>query len=431
MDSIREKIVTPASLRRPEGQSEAAEALPEAQTPESLLKQAQYDQIMRRLQQAADEAESDVMITVQDREVSLAQSKIAEQSTSSRPLASGGQEVQFGTGLSGGDWLRWMWSLTDWVERKEAHPLIRPTGAQAETLTGDLFVGIAADWGTGLYGAPKIAASMRKLAATRQFDVMMHLGDVYYSGTKQEVDERFLKVWPADAATVNRALNGNHEMYSGGFGYFQLILPAFKQAGSYFALQNEHWVLVGLDTAYIDHDMDTTQVAWLNVILKQAEAKKKRKVVLFSHQQPFSRLDAQGPKLQQALSHLLEDQVITAWYWGHEHQCILYDRHPTWGFFGRCLGHGGIPEARKDEVKQAPADAAHPGGAGCTWRRLEATAASPGCLALDGANSDMKKAFDRQKFAPHGFMTLEFKGESLTERVLTSDGVEIFSNTIT
>ena len=69
MDSIREKIVTPASLRRPEGQSEAAEALPEAQTPESLLKQAQYDQIMRRLQQAADEAESDVMITVQDREV--------------------------------------------------------------------------------------------------------------------------------------------------------------------------------------------------------------------------------------------------------------------------------------------------------------------------------------------------------------------------
>ena len=272
---------------------------------------------------------------------------------------------------------------------------------------------------------------MRKLAATRQFDVMMHLGDIYYSGTKQEVDERFLKVWPADAATVNRALNGNHEMYSGGFGYFQLILPAFKQAGSYFALQNEHWVLVGLDTAYIDHDMDTTQVAWLNVILKQAEVKKKRKVVLFSHQQPFSRLDAQGPKLQQALSHLLEDQVITAWYWGHEHQCILYDRHPTWGFFGRCLGHGGIPEARKDEVKQAPADAAHPGGAGCTWRRLEATAASPGCLALDGANSDMKKAFDRQKFAPHGFMTLEFKGESLTERVLTSDGVEIFSNTIT
>ena len=58
----------------------------------------------------------------------------------------------------------------------------------------------------------------------------MHLGDVYYSGTEKEVEERFLKVWPTEAATINRALNGNHEMYSGGFGYFKLILPAFGQA---------------------------------------------------------------------------------------------------------------------------------------------------------------------------------------------------------
>jgi hypothetical protein len=66
-----------------------------------------------------------------------------------------------GTGLSGGDWLHWMWSLTDWVDRKEAHPILRPTMAQADTLTGDITVGMAADWGTGLYGAPKIAESRR------------------------------------------------------------------------------------------------------------------------------------------------------------------------------------------------------------------------------------------------------------------------------
>ena len=40
MDSIRDRVVTIASLRRPQNQSEAAEALPEAQTPEALLKQA-------------------------------------------------------------------------------------------------------------------------------------------------------------------------------------------------------------------------------------------------------------------------------------------------------------------------------------------------------------------------------------------------------
>lgn len=429
MDSIRDKVVTLASMRRPQAQSEAADALPEAQTPEARLKQAKYDQIMQRLQQAADEAASDVMVTVQDREVSLAQSRIAEQSSASRPLASGGQEVQFGTGLSGGDWLRWMWSLTDWVDRKEAHPLPRPKAAQAEELTGDLVVGMAADWGTGLYGAPRIAEAMRSMAATRKFDLLMHLGDVYYAGTEAEVRERFLGVWPTDAGTLNRALNGNHEMYSGGFGYFQLILPAFKQSSSYFAVQNEHWVLVGLDTAYVDHDMDTTQVAWLNLILKQAELPK-RKVVLFSHQQPFSRLDSQGPKLQKALRHVLEEKIVTAWYWGHEHQCVLYDPHPQWGLLGRCLGHGGIPEARKPEVMAAPADPKYPGGVDCVWRRLAATADSPACLVLDGPNMDMKKPSDQKKFAPHGFMTLELKGAELIERVFHSNQTEIFANTI-
>lgn len=429
MGSIRDKVVTLASFRRSTSQSEAAEALPESQTPQAQLKQAHYNQIMQRLQDASDEVGSDVMVTVQDREVSLAQSRIAELSTATKPLASGGQEVQFGTGLDGGDWLRWMWSVTDWVDRKDAHPMLRPTFAVAEELAGDFTVAMTADWGTGLYGAPVIAQSIRKMASPRKFDLVMHLGDVYYSGTKGEVEERFLQLWPTDAGTLNRALNGNHEMYSGGFGYFQLILPAFKQSCSYFALQNAQWLLVGLDTAYVDHDIDTTQVAWLNLILQQADLTK-RKLVLFSHHQPFSRLDHQGPKLQKALKHLLDDRVITAWYWGHEHQCVLYDKHDTWGFYGRCLGNGGIPEARKAEVESAPADGTYPGAGGCTWRRLTPGAESPGCIVLDGQNMDMKSAADQKKFAPHGFMTLEFKGSELVERVFLSNQTEIFSNTI-
>ena len=31
---------------------------------------------------------------------------------------------------------------------------------------------------------------------------------------------------------------------------------------------------------------------------------------------------------------------IFAWYWGHEHRCALYDQHPKWGVFGRCIGNG-------------------------------------------------------------------------------------------
>ena len=293
-------------------------------------------------------------------------------------------------------------------------------------MANDLRVAIAADWGTGLYGAPKIAETIRRMAGQRKFDLAMHLGDVYYSGTEKEVDARFLKVWPTDAATLNRALNGNHEMYSGGVGYFKLILPAFKQESSYFALQNEHWLLVGLDTAYVDHDIDNQQVAWLNLILNQAGP---RKLVLFSHQQPFSRLDAQGPKLQKGLKRLLDDRRITAWYWGHEHECVIYDPHPAWGLLGRCLGNGGIPSARKKDVRGAPADP-RPAAGGCTWQRLSATADSPSCIVLDGPNADMEDDGDKKKFVPHGFMTLEITGPKLVERVLLSNGTELYSNTI-
>jgi hypothetical protein len=305
------------------------------------------------------------------------------------------------------------------VDRREAHAILRPSNTTADPFPDHARVAMTADWGTGLYGAPKIAQRMTQMGG---FDLLMHLGDVYYSGTEEEIQERFLDVWPRTAGAISRALNSNHEMYSGGFGYFKRALPALGQTSSYFAFQNAHWLLVGLDTAYVDHAMDGEQVAWLNVVIRNAGS---RKVVLFSHQQLFSRLDNQGPKLEQAVRHLLESRAITAWYWGHEHQCVIYDPHPRYGLRGRCLGNGGIPEPRKKEVRDAPSERTH--GA-VSWKRLSATADSPSCLALDGPNPDIRG--EEQKFVPHGFMTLEFNGPSLTERVFLSDGTEVLSATL-
>ncbi len=175
---------------------------------------------------------------------------------------------------------------------------------------------MASDWGTGLYGAPKIAEQMRTIGG---FELLMHLGDVYYSGTEDEVQERFLNVWPTTAGKRTVAVNSNHEMYSGGFGYYALALPAIGQKSSYLAFENAHWLLVVLDTAYVDHDMDNEQVAWLNLVIKQSTAAnggKAKKLVLFSHQQLFSRLGKQGPKLDAALRHLLDAKAIKAWYLG-------------------------------------------------------------------------------------------------------------------
>ena len=152
--------------------------------------------------------------------------------------------------------------------------------------------------------------------------------------------------------------------------------------------------------------------------------------MLFSHQQPFSRLDAQGPKLQKALKRLLDDRRITAWYWGHEHECV--DLRPASGVgaarpLPRQRRHSLGPQEGGDGARRPTAipAAAAARGSGST-----ATADSPGCIVLDGPNADMKKTADKKKFVPHGFMTLEFNGPKLIERVFLSNGTEIYSNTI-
>jgi hypothetical protein len=365
------------------------------------------------------------MITLPDREASLLQSELARQAAAGKALGAGGQEAKFGTGFAGGDWFGWIRSLFDHVDRRLAHPLLRPASVKTEKIPDTATIALAADWGTGLYGAPNTAEQMRK---TGNFELLIHLGDVYYSGTEEEVQARFLDLWPRDAGRRTIAVNSNHEMYSGGFGYFKLALPAIGQDSSYLAFENAHWLLVVLDTAYVDHDIDNEQLAWLNMIRKQAvdEEGRPKKLVLFSHQQLFSRLDNQGPKLYNALRHLLDDRAVTAWYWGHEHQCVIYDQHQRFGLYGRCLGNGGIPEVRKSEVKQASTERTVEG---VMWKRLSETPHSPKCLVLDGPNPDIPG--EEEKFVPHGYMTLELNGPTLTEHVHLANGKKILTNSIT
>lgn len=218
-----------------------------------------------------------------------------------------------------------------------------------QTIADNARIALFADWGTGLYGAPAIARSIEGLD---RCEVLLHLGDTYYSGEDDEIRDRLIGTWPKrPAGTLNRALNGNHEMYSGGNGYFQALTSFFDQPASCFALQNSSWILICLDTAYEDFDLDQKQVAWVKSILAGAGT---RKLLLFSHHQPFSQLGSQGPNLQVALADLLNTQRIHAWFWGHEHRLVIYEPHPKWGFKGRCMGHGGFPGFRDDLAGSHP-----------------------------------------------------------------------------
>lgn len=411
------RVVTRASLRA------ARPATPPVAGTESALGGKagaaldEYEGLVAILAREAAEIGDGLFFTVRDGAASRLQSRLAEEAGPGRVLAAGGLEATFGDGIGGGDWWGWLGSLLDHVRQADWHAIVRPAGFDAAPLPDEARIAVLSDWGTGLYGAPVSAASIRRQGP---FDLLLHLGDIYYSGTRTEVRQRFLDPWPGGAAAISRALNGNHEMYSGGFGYFDDLLPAFGQASSYFAFANRHWLLVGLDTAHSDHDIDPAQAAWVAEVAAKAGG---RRIVLFSHHQPVSRLGEGGPKLVAALSGLLEAGAITAWYWGHEHECILYDRHPRWGLLGRCVGHGGIPSPRKEVVRAAPAAVARDGIA---WKRLAAGPDAPASLVLDGPNPWIRG--EEERFGPHGYLTLEFKGPRLVERIHLPDGAEIFRN---
>lgn len=105
-----------------------------------------------------------------------------------------------------------------------------------------------------------------------------------------------------------------------------------------------------------------------------------------------------------------------SWYWGHEHLCSLYDRHPEWGLLGRCIGHSGFPYARP-EVADAPVVATVPDA---KWHQLPPRKGVPGALVLDGPNQEIPgKA---EKFGPNGYAVLEFEGEHLVEAIMSPRG---------
>ena len=194
-------------------------------------------------------------------------------------------------------WLKMSWKL---IFKPERPAWIAPP-AKPETINDEASIAIFSDWGTGLYGAPIIAGSV---AALTRCDVALHLGDTYYSGADDEIRDRLVGDWPkCGPKSVSRILNGNHEMYSGGKGYFNALrLQPFKQSASAFAMENKNWLLICLDTAYVDFDVDQAQVDWVKSLL--AAARDNQKVILFSHHQPYSQLDSQGPKLQTALGDI-------------------------------------------------------------------------------------------------------------------------------
>ena len=181
---------------------------------------------------------------------------------------------------------------------------------------------MTADWGTGLYGAPKIAEQMQQGRRLRAADAPRRRLLLGHEGGSAGALPRRLAAGRRESGPSRSTRTTRCTRAGSATSSWRCRRSGRNRAISRF--ENTHWLLVVLDTAYVDHDMDNEQVAWLNLVLKQsreANGGSAKKLVLFSHQQLFSRLDNQGPKLQNALRHLLNAQG--------DHGVVLGPRAPV------------------------------------------------------------------------------------------------------
>ena len=277
-------------------------------------------------------------------------------------------------------------------------------------------VAIVGDWGTGQDAAKLV---LRQIA-DKNPDVVIHLGDIYYAGTQFEITNYFLKIWQQVlnlGAKLDRiptyTLAGNHDMYSGGVPYYQLI-QQLGQPASYFCLRNANWQFVAIDTGYHDHNpagggagatfLQDTEVAWLTDKVNNAGS---RKTVLLSHHQLFTAFDSiDGQEVNMRLASQLAPLLpkLAHWIWGHEHDFVLYDSFMNLAR-SCCLGHGAFPVGI-DEVVKVPKHPEVPlikGGDGNPIR-LDTTGGlcnhGYGIIDLDGTSGKVSYYQDSDEDAP-------------------------------
>jgi len=245
-------------------------------------------------------------------------------------------------------------------------------------LPNKLTIGILGDWGTG----ENVAIEMIKKVVAKQPDLIIHLGDVYYAGTEEEYDHKFINLvkeyaldWEGNPIPFLN-MPGNHDMYAGGHAYYKAFerlrehnnggrLSNIEQHASYFCLRNknESWQLIAMDTAYHDHDPFRVNSGMTRIRKKELEwvIDKVRgfagRTILLSHHQPFSPHEELGsmthkkpsdyymnPNLTEAYRAICaaSPRAIPLWIWGHEHNLGIYQ--PFAGIErGRCVGHSAVP----------------------------------------------------------------------------------------
>ena len=268
--------------------------------------------------------------------------------------------------------------------------------AKVAATSKPLSVFLFGDWGTGLPLAREVAKRIsEQLAAAdgKRQQHVIHLGDVYYGGEAKEYETRAIPFWPQAARATKGigswSLNANHDMYSGGKGYFETLLRqdfllrwhADKDGkpSSFFLIEEKHWQIFGLDTAWNLPSLGSTifgtptkeDYAGQNGRITASQAKWMARVrnpakgcILLTHHQPASSRntdphDKHAVHSDQAVEMLKDAGVyrqIDAWIWGHEHRCVVFKPKANRVVaklkdapdFCACLGSAGVPVTKRN-----------------------------------------------------------------------------------
>lgn len=350
-----------------------------------------------------------------------------------------GRTLTAATAVSGVDGARpyetldpgWLQGLFDYVNSQRVnfhihtgrtdaiHPINAPDDAEIR-------IAIAGDWG----GATSAAAAVKKSIERHHPHYTIHLGDVYYSGRREEEIHNLVQAWPP-GSLGSFALNSDHEMYSGGDSYFNITLWSRKftlqNNLSYFALYNPYWLIIGLDTAYFAYNYSllyeqgmlndpqdpfqgSAQVQWLRELLLEHPAKG---VIVLTHHDGFEIDPLSGrvcPKpLWTQMTSELRGRREWWWYWGHVHAGIVYwpvvfpdgTRVRT-----RCAGHGALPSQPFSSDLHRMGDTK---------------------IGVEWAESERAPAPDTRR-ARNGYALLTLSGRSITEEFYDEAGSKRWSS---
>jgi Calcineurin-like phosphoesterase len=285
-------------------------------------------------------------------------------------------------------WMQCIWYYVEyyvWADREppyrdwsqQPHPDI-DFGVIEYRLPPTVKILMIGDWGTHMTDN---VAMLREGLRTFSPDVIIHLGDIYYSGTKHECKHNVLKVMDelVDELHIKRppffTIPGNHEYYSGGVGFFDTIdrinssLAQCRQQASYFCLRSadDAWQFLGMDTGYDDRDpvspvapgLHDSEIRWHHDKLKKFPGT----TILLSHHQLFSAnatlTDSATPYLNDNLNAAFKNYFdrVAAWFWGHEHNFVVFKDDQFGLRKGRLIGSSAYEETQAEDPYQINYDA--------------------------------------------------------------------------